>query len=90
MPSVRIIVRGRVQGVGFRAFVQTLGLGLGLKGEVWNRTDGAVEAHATGAEQAIAALVEALRNGPGRVDEVIAMPTDLASTAVSFIIGYTR
>lgn len=69
---VRLMVRGRVQGVGFRAFVEETAFDLGLKGWVRNRRDGSVEAVAAGAPSAIDALIEAVRRGPraARVDAV--------------------
>jgi acylphosphatase len=63
--SIRhVSVRGRVQGVGYRAFVEDTALRLGLEGWVRNRRDGRVEAVFSGAEETIAAAVEACRNGP--------------------------
>jgi acylphosphatase len=59
-----IIVRGRVQGVGYRAFVEETALRLGLEGWVRNRRDGAVEAVFSGTETALAAAIEACRKGP--------------------------
>ena len=69
---VRLVVRGRVQGVGFRAFVEETAFDLGLKGWVRNRRDGSVEAVAAGAPTAVDALIEAVRRGPraARVDAV--------------------
>lgn len=69
---VRLMVRGRVQGVGFRAFVEKTAFDLGLKGWVRNRRDGSVEAVAAGAPVAVDALIEAARRGPraARVDAV--------------------
>jgi len=69
---VHLIVRGRVQGVGFRAFVEETAFDLGLKGWVRNRRDGTVEAVAAGASTAVDALIEAVRRGPrmARVDAV--------------------
>ena len=65
-----ISVRGRVQGVGFRAFVEHEALKLHLGGWVRNRRDGTVEAVFSGEGAAVAAAVEACRRGPvsGRVD----------------------
>lgn len=65
-----ISVRGRVQGVGFRAFVEHEALKRHLGGWVRNRRDGTVEAVFTGEVAAVAAAVEACRRGPmsGRVD----------------------
>ncbi|HSN69958.1 MAG TPA: carbamoyltransferase HypF [Steroidobacteraceae bacterium] len=55
----RVRVTGRVQGVGFRPFVYRLATGLGLTGEVCNRT-GEVDIHVEGAPAAIRAFVEGL------------------------------
>jgi acylphosphatase len=66
----RVSVRGRVQGVGFRAFVENEALERGLAGWVRNRRDGSVEAVFAGEAAAVAAAVEACRRGPlgARVD----------------------
>ena len=44
MATIRVVVTGLVQRVGFRAFVQRAALSMGIRGEVWNRFDGTVEA----------------------------------------------
>jgi acylphosphatase len=62
--SVRLIVTGRVQGVGYRMWAARTATALGLRGWVRNRSDGSVELLATGGDAAIAALVEACRRGP--------------------------
>ena len=72
MPTVRFCVAGRVQGVGYRAFVQTTAALGGLTGEVWNSRDGCVRGIASG--DRIDEFVEALWKGPGRVDEVTHEP----------------
>ena len=59
-----VIVRGTVQGVGFRAFVQRHALERGLAGWVRNRRDGTVEAVLAGAAAEVDAALEALRKGP--------------------------
>lgn len=59
------IVHGRVQGVGFRWFVQRRASRLGLTGWVANTADGAVEVVAEGGSGALEELVGALRDGPG-------------------------
>jgi acylphosphatase len=64
MRAVRVVVTGRVQGVGFRAFVQRRADELGLTGWVRNRSDGSVEAEAAGHEAELLRFVEALRAGP--------------------------
>jgi acylphosphatase len=58
------IVEGRVQGVGFRAFVLESALELGLTGWVRNRWDGTVEVMAEGPKVDLERLLEALRRGP--------------------------
>ena len=65
-----VIVHGRVQGVGFRAFVEGEALARGLQGWVRNRRDGSVEAVFAGEAATVAAIVEACRRGPfgARVD----------------------
>jgi len=77
------VVRGRVQGVGFRWFVRETATRLGLAGRVLNRADGAVEVEAEGDEAAIAALRRELAAGPRganveAVDELQATAETLA------------
>jgi acylphosphatase len=60
----RILVSGRVQGVGYRAWLQREALRLGLGGIVRNLKDGRVEAIVTGPPDAVAALCEACSRGP--------------------------
>jgi acylphosphatase len=64
--SVRahIVVRGRVQGVGYRAFSVRVGVRHGLSGGVRNLDDGRVELDVEGARPAIEALLRELRIGP--------------------------
>lgn len=57
-------VRGRVQGVGYRAFVERVALELGLAGYARNLPDGRVEVVAEGPEEALRALLEKLKEGP--------------------------
>ncbi len=62
-------IEGRVQGVGFRAFVRRRARELGLDGWVRNAADGTVEAEATGDRASLDAFEDHLRQGPpaGRV-----------------------
>lgn len=60
----RIVVEGRVQGVGYRYFVRSAALRLGVAGWVRNRADGSVEALLSGSPEAIEALIAELRRGP--------------------------
>ena len=61
---LQVTIRGRVQGVGYRAWVEEQAVACELEGWVRNRRDGSVEALATGAPQSITAFVEACRQGP--------------------------
>jgi acylphosphatase len=62
--TVHIVVRGRVQGVGYRAFVEDEARRCGLAGWVRNRRDGTVEAVFSGPAAAVMDMVDACRNGP--------------------------
>ncbi len=70
--ACRYVVRGRVQGVGFRWFVEAEAHRLGIAGWVRNNADGSVEVLAMGAREQLAALRSRLRQGPraARVDDV--------------------
>ncbi len=72
LKQVHLFVRGRVQGVYFRASAQREARRLGLTGWVKNRVDGAVEVLAEGEEEEIKELIGWANRGPGaaRVDNV--------------------
>jgi len=57
-------VRGRVQGVGFRMFVEDAAAMHRVEGWVRNRRDGSVEAVFAGTPEAVRAVIEACRRGP--------------------------
>ena len=59
-----VIVRGGVQGVGFRMWTEDLAERLGLEGWVRNRRDGTVEAVLAGPEQTVKDAIEACHRGP--------------------------
>lgn len=61
---VRILVAGRVQGVGFRAFAARAATQLHLVGGVRNLDDGRVELHVEGNRMAIEGLLHELKTGP--------------------------
>lgn len=72
---LRVVVRGWVQGVGYRDFVSREARRMRLKGYVRNASDGSVEVEAEGARADLEDFLEALRRGPrmadvGRVDAV--------------------
>ena len=64
LPAYRYLVRGRVQGVGYRYFVLRQADALGLTGYARNRADGAVEVIAEGSAEALADLEARLGEGP--------------------------
>ena len=68
----RFLVTGRVQGVGFRWFVEREARTIGVAGWVRNNLDGTVEVLASGTRQQLSALSSKLRQGPraARVDNV--------------------
>lgn len=70
---LHFLIRGRVQGVGFRWFVQREASELGLRGWVRNTEEGDVEVVAAGETEDLADLRSSLRQGPRgcRVDNVI-------------------
>ncbi|CCD91409.1 putative Acylphosphatase [Bradyrhizobium sp. ORS 375] len=72
-----VVVRGRVQGVGYRAWVEDQAILNGLEGWVRNRADRSVEAVFAGPADEVAAMVTACRKGPpaARVDDVMDSPT---------------
>lgn len=67
-----MVIRGRVQGVGFRAWTVRRARELGVRGWVRNRRDGSVEALLDGPEDRVAALLALCRQGPpaARVDSL--------------------
>lgn len=66
--AIRVIIKGRVQGVGFRAFVEREALRQGVAGWVRNRWDGTVEAVFIGDSEAISAMIAECRQGPALAD----------------------
>ena len=83
-----VAVRGRVQGVGYRAFVEDEAYRRGLHGWVRNRRDGSVEAVFAGPRAAVESMVEACRGGPmsavvSAVDQRNGTEADLRESAVA-------
>lgn len=76
MAVTHVSIRGRVQGVGYRAWTADEARRRGLEGWVRNRRDGSVEAVLSGAEDVVADMLAACRRGPSsaRVDAVDASP----------------
>lgn len=64
MTSRKWLVNGRVQGVGFRNYIQKHSLRLGLTGYARNLADGSVEVHAVGKVDSLNLLSGYVRRGP--------------------------
>jgi acylphosphatase len=83
-----IIVHGRVQGVGFRYFVQHVGNRMGLTGDVRNCPDSTVEITVEGDARRIAAFIKQVEIGPSlaRVERVDVVDIPIQGTYSSFSI----
>ena len=83
------LVRGKVQGVFFRASTREQARGLGLRGHARNLEDGRVEVLVAGAGEAVDALGRWLERGPpqARVDEVQREIADPQACGSDFRIG---
>jgi acylphosphatase len=82
----RLMIRGTVQGIGFRVWVEREALRLGLDGWVRNRRDGAVEVVLAGPPPAVVAMVERCWKGP-RLAEVQSIDVE---DAAPLDLGYRR
>ena len=84
----RFVVRGRVQGVGFRWFVEREAHILGVAGWVRNNSDGSVEVLAQGTRDQLFSLRSRLREGPraARVDAIEEFEAKPATGVTSFRI----
>ena len=90
MPAWRYTISGRVQGVGFRAFVVRVADKWGLRGEVWNRRDGGVELIAEHADAEILDRIQAeLEHGPGHVNTIFVEEV-IGRSFTGFEVGPTR
>lgn len=91
MPVAQFIVRGKVQGVWFRASTRAQAERLGLRGHARNLADGSVEVIAAGDADAIDALERWLHVGPplARVDAVLRLPSpvDITGLDAGFATG---
>jgi acylphosphatase len=76
-------IEGRVQGVGFRAFVERQAHVHGISGWVRNCSDGAVEALFCGDEESVTQMIEDCRKGPR-----LALVTKLATSDATEIVHH--
>jgi acylphosphatase len=84
----QITVHGRVQGVGFRYYVQHVGNRLGLGGDVRNCGDSTVEIVVEGDARTIAGFIKKVEKGPSlaRVDRIDILDIPVKGTYSSFLI----
>jgi acylphosphatase len=83
MNSKRLVISGRVQGVGYREWMVDQARELGLSGWVRNRLDGSVEALVAGDVAAVEELLRLCRRGP-RMAEVVSIEEDMADPPEHF------
>ena len=90
MASLTATIRGRVQGVFFRSFVQSHARKLGLAGYVRNMPDGSVEVRAEGERTRLEALADLLQTGPpaASVREVVANWSEYTGDYSRFGVRY--
>lgn len=81
---VQVSIRGRVQGVGYRAWIEMVAAEQGIEGWVRNRRDGSVEALFAGSEEVVLAMIELCRDGPpgARVASIDQRETDAEELAL--------
>ena len=77
MNAKRLVIGGRVQGVGYRAWMANKARELGISGWVRNRSDGSVEALVAGDIASVEEMSRLCRRGP-RLAEVSSIDEDLA------------
>src|SRR5205823_3449103 len=90
MERLHALVRGDVQGVGFRYFVQRKAQQLGLRGWVRNNDDGTVELVAEGERAVLEQLKHAVEEGPrmARVDRVDTRWSEATGTLGGFELSW--
>ncbi len=87
---VTAIMRGRVQGVSYRAWTKSTADKLGLRGSVRNRSDGSVEAVFSGDAETVERMLTLCRKGPllARVDEVAVSEGGTEPASLGFTIEH--
>ena len=90
MLQLKIIVSGKVQGVGYRYFAQMKAVQFGITGWVRNRQDGTVEMLTTGDKENLDSFIEEIRRGNpfSTVDQIDISETKAEEKYRSFTIKY--
>src|SRR4051794_23846254 len=83
----RVVIHGRVQGVGYRMWTEDTARERGISGWVRNRRDGTVEAVFAGPAETVEAMLEACRRGPPgtRVDTIDQREADAGALALRHV-----
>ncbi len=87
----RLLIRGRVQGVGYRDAVVHAAFERGIAGWVRNRNDGSVEVFVQGVPESVDAFIESCRQGPrlARVVAVDVLPAEIDAGLTRFTFRAT-
>jgi acylphosphatase len=83
MQTRHVMIRGHVQGVGYRAWTERQAIARGLQGWVRNRRDGSVEAAFCGSDETVGAMLEACRRGPAMAQVDAIEDVDSAGDALA-------
>lgn len=88
--SRHLIVRGRVQGVGYRNYIQYKAGLLNIKGWVRNRLDGSVEAVVHGSPEAVAEIIDCAKRGPRAAEVTAVTVSDAEGRHEQFVVRPTE
>lgn len=90
MKRYQLIVKGKVQGVGFRAFTQQKAAQYELSGYVMNHMDGSVEIEAQGEESTLKRFISKIQEGSpySSVEEINTQTKEVQDNELSFSIRY--
>lgn len=88
--SRHLIVRGRVQGVGYRNYIQYKAGLLNVKGWVRNRLDGSVEAVVHGSPEAVAEIIDCAKRGPRAAEVTAVTVSDAEGRHEQFVVRPTE
>lgn len=88
--SRHLVVRGRVQGVGYRNYIQYKAGLLNVKGWVRNRLDGSVEAVVHGSPEAVAEIIDCAKRGPRAAEVTAVTVSDAEGRHEQFVVRPTE
>lgn len=88
--SRHLVVRGRVQGVGYRNYIQYKAGLLNVKGWVRNRLDGSVEAVLHGSPEAVAEIIDCAKRGPRAAEVTAVTVSDAEGRHEQFVVRPTE